>query len=89
VVWQSLLVDSVNVTFGHRLWWVDAFIGDVERGNPAVVVLLEHPLPDDELQRIAYEVGVSETAFVGAWATNGRCAGLRPPLRWISVATRR
>jgi len=77
VVWQSLLVDSVNVTFGHRLWWVDAFIGDVERGNPAVVVLLEHPLPDDELQRIAYEVGVSETAFV-------RRVGDQWSLRWFT-----
>ena len=77
MVWQSLLVDSVNVTFGHRLWWVDAFIGDVERGNPAVVVLLEHPLPDDELQRIAYEVGVSETAFV-------RRVGDQWSLRWFT-----
>jgi predicted PhzF superfamily epimerase YddE/YHI9 len=63
-MWQSLVVDSVDVTFGHRLWWVDTFIGDTERGNPAVVVLLEHALPDDELQTIAFETGVSETAFV-------------------------
>ena len=76
-MWQSLRVDSVNVTFGHRLWWVDAFIGDTERGNPAVVVLLEHPLPDEELQRIAYEVGVSETAFV-------RRVGDQWSLRWFT-----
>ena len=58
------MVENVNVTFGHRLWWVDAFIGDAERGNPAAVVLLESPVPDEQLQQIAFELGVSETAFV-------------------------
>ncbi len=76
-MWQSLRVDSVDVTFGHRLWWVDAFIGDVARGNPAVVVLLEHPLPDDEMQQIASELGVSETAFV-------RRVGDQWSLRWFT-----
>lgn len=65
------------MTFGHRLWWVDAFIGETERGNPAVVVLLEHPLPDDELQQIAAELGVSETAFV-------RRVGDQWSLRWFT-----
>jgi predicted PhzF superfamily epimerase YddE/YHI9 len=76
-VWQSLIVDSVKVAFGHRLWWVDAFIGDVERGNPAVVVLLERSLPDGELQQIASELGVSETAFV-------RRTGDQWSLRWFT-----
>jgi predicted PhzF superfamily epimerase YddE/YHI9 len=76
-MWQSLKVESVDVTFGHRLWWVDAFIGDNERGNPAVVVLLEHPLPDEELQRVAFELGVSETAFV-------RRVGDQWSLRWFT-----
>jgi predicted PhzF superfamily epimerase YddE/YHI9 len=76
-MWQSLKVESVDVTFGHRLWWVDAFIGEGERGNPAVVVLLEHPLPDDELQQIAFELGVSETAFV-------RRVGDQWSLRWFT-----
>ena len=76
-VWQSLVVDSVNVSFGHRLWWVDAFIGDAERGNPAVVVLLERPMEDRELQQIAFELGVSETAFV-------RRVGDTWSLRWFT-----
>ena len=76
-MWQSLMVESVDVTFGHRLWWVDAFIGESERGNPAVVVLLEHPLPDDELQQIALEMGVTETAFV-------RRVGDQWSLRWFT-----
>jgi predicted PhzF superfamily epimerase YddE/YHI9 len=57
-------MESVNVSFGHRVWWVDTFIDDNERGNPAVVVLLEHEVPDEELALIAYEMGVSESAFV-------------------------
>jgi predicted PhzF superfamily epimerase YddE/YHI9 len=76
-MWQSLKVESVDLTFGHRLWWVDAFIGESERGNPAVVVLLEHPLPDDELQQIAFEMGVSETAFL-------RRVGDQWSLRWFT-----
>ncbi|MGC2486792.1 MAG: PhzF family phenazine biosynthesis protein [Acidimicrobiales bacterium] len=71
------MVESVDVTFGHRLWWVDSFIGDGERGNPAVVVLLEHPLPDDEMQLIAFELSVSETAFV-------RQVGDQWSLRWFT-----
>jgi predicted PhzF superfamily epimerase YddE/YHI9 len=70
-------VELVNVSFGHRLWWVDAFIGDTERGGPAVVVLLERPLPDDELARIAYELDVSETVFV-------RRVGDAWTLRWFT-----
>ena len=76
-MWQSLKVESVDVTFGHRLWWVDAFIGETERGNPAVVVLLEHPLSNDELQKIAFELGASETAFV-------RRVGDQWSLRWFT-----
>ncbi len=76
-VWQALEVDSVNVAFGHRLWWVDAFIGEAERGNPAVVVLLERAMQDHELQQIAFELGVSETAFV-------RRVGDQWSLRWFT-----
>jgi predicted PhzF superfamily epimerase YddE/YHI9 len=70
-------VESVNVSFGHRLWWVDAFTGKSERGNPAVVILLERPLTDRELQQIAFELGVSETAFV-------RRVGDSWSLRWFT-----
>lgn len=70
-------MEFVNVAFGHRVWWVDAFVGDVERGNPAVVILLERELPDLELQQIAFEMGVSETAFV-------RRVGEQWNLRWFT-----
>lgn len=65
------------MSFGHRIWWVDAFIDEHERGNPAVVVLLERAVPDEELSLIAYEMGVSETAFV-------RKVGDAWSLRWFT-----
>ena len=68
---------SVNVSFGHQVWWVDAFIDENERGNPAVVVLLEREVPDAELALIAYEMGVSETVFV-------RQVGDAWSLRWFT-----
>lgn len=70
-------MENVNVTFGHRLWWVDAFIGEAERGNPAAVVLLERDLDDVAMQQIAFELGVSETAFV-------RRVGDQWNLRWFT-----
>jgi predicted PhzF superfamily epimerase YddE/YHI9 len=59
------------------LWWVDAFIGDHARGNPAVVVLLEAPLDSEVMQQIAFELGVSETAFL-------RRVGDAWSLRWFT-----
>jgi PhzF family phenazine biosynthesis protein len=45
------------------LYWIDAFTDRVFGGNPAAVVPLT-AWPDDEvLQKIAFENGVSETAF--------------------------
>jgi PhzF family phenazine biosynthesis protein len=44
-------------------FWVDAFTDHVFAGNPAGVVPLERWLPDDTMQHIARENGLSETAF--------------------------
>ncbi len=44
-------------------FWIDAFTDQVFSGNPAGVVPLEHWLPDDVMQRVAFENGLSETAF--------------------------
>ncbi|HSY53747.1 MAG TPA: PhzF family phenazine biosynthesis protein [Opitutaceae bacterium] len=45
------------------LYWLDAFTGEIFRGNPAAVVPLDAWLPDGLLQKIAFENGLSETAF--------------------------
>ena len=47
-----------------RAFQVDAFASGVFSGNPAVVVLLEEPLDDDILMKIARESFVPETAFL-------------------------
>jgi len=44
-------------------FWIDAFTDRVFGGNPAGVVPLERWLPDGIMQRIAFENGLSETAF--------------------------
>jgi len=43
---------------------VDAFAGEVFRGNPAAVCPLDSWLPDATLQNIAAENNLSETAFI-------------------------
>jgi predicted PhzF superfamily epimerase YddE/YHI9 len=61
-------------------FWVDAFTDRVFAGNPAGVVPLEHWLPDEAMQRIAFENGLSETAFFV-------CTGAaRFHLRWFTPA---
>jgi len=57
-------MSEISTDLGRRMWWVDAFIGEGARGNPAVVVLLEGELPTEHCQQIASELSVSETAFL-------------------------
>lgn len=48
----------------HKIFHVDAFTTTLFRGNPAAVVPIEGPWPDDAvLQGIAAENNLSETAF--------------------------
>ena len=61
-------------------FWVDAFTDRVFAGNPAGVVPLEHWLPDEVMQRIAFENGLSETAFFV------RTGADRFHLRWFTPA---
>jgi len=61
-------------------FWVDAFAGRVFAGNPAGIVPLERWLPDDVMSRIAFENGLSETAFFV------RTGADRFHLRWFTPA---
>jgi PhzF family phenazine biosynthesis protein len=61
------------------LTWVDAFTETRFGGNPAVVCLLPAPWRAEEMQALATELGVSETAFVVAGAQAGAY-----DLRWFS-----
>lgn len=60
------------------LFWVDAFTDRVFSGNPAAVIPLDAWLPDATMQQIAFENGLSETAFFV------RTGADRFHLRWFS-----
>ncbi len=62
------------------LYWVDAFTNKVFTGNPAAVVPLAQWPDDTQLQRIAFENGLSETAFIV------RTGPARFQLRWFTPA---
>jgi len=62
-----------------RIFQVDAFSSQVFSGNPAAICPLEEWLPDDQMQAIAGENNLSETAF---FVRNGNGYGLR----WFTPA---
>lgn len=43
---------------------VDSFTDEVFKGNPAAICILMDELPDETMQSIAKELGLSETAFI-------------------------
>jgi len=59
------------------LYWIDAFADAPFRGNPAAVCVLPAWEPDELLQAIAAENGLSETAFL-LWPADP------VPLRWFT-----
>jgi PhzF family phenazine biosynthesis protein len=61
-------------------YWVDAFTDRPFGGNPAAVVPLERWLPDAELQRLAAQHNLSETAYFVAEGAS------RHHLRWFTPA---
>ncbi|MBC6367799.1 PhzF family phenazine biosynthesis protein [Algoriphagus sp. AK58] len=58
---------------------VDAFTDKPFSGNPAGVCLLEHPLTKEQMQAIAMEMNLSETAFVEKTNEHGNFL-----LRWFT-----
>jgi PhzF family phenazine biosynthesis protein len=74
--------------------WVDAFTDRAFAGNPAAVCLLsatggaEAPMSEERMQSLAYELGISETAFVTPVVGPGGGGGGASPdtfaLRWFS-----
>src|SRR3984957_8386694 len=57
-----------------QLYQVDAFTGQLFRGNPAAICPLKEWLPDETLQAIAAENNLSETAY---YIPNGKTYALR------------
>jgi PhzF family phenazine biosynthesis protein len=71
---------KIENTMRLPLYWVDAFASRPFTGNPAGVVPLETWLDDASMQRIAFENGISETAFFV------RTGPARCHLRWFTPA---
>ena len=61
-------------------YWVDAFSDRLFAGNPAGVVPLNEWLPDQQMQQIAFENGLAETAFFTPAGAG------RYHLRWFTPA---
>jgi PhzF family phenazine biosynthesis protein len=49
---------------GTPLIWVDAFTDTPTHGNPAAICLLDVPADEEWMQRLAFELGLAETAYV-------------------------
>lgn len=47
-----------------KIWTVDAFASQAYSGNPAAVTIVEEFFSDEECQKIAAEMNLSETAFI-------------------------
>jgi PhzF family phenazine biosynthesis protein len=63
--------------------WVDAFTAVPFAGNPAAVCVTEDPLDESYMQSLAFEFGISETAFVSPLAQpEGEYS-----LRWFTPTT--
>ena len=70
-------------------FWVDAFTDQRFGGNPAGVCLLDGPADERWMQQLAFELGLSETAYLwpdGAHPDGGRPGGGRWSLRWFTPA---
>lgn len=64
----------------HNFYWIDSFTSSPFKGNPAAVCLCE-ALPDERwMQQLAYELNLSETAFVAPLGDSAYA------LRWFTPA---
>ncbi|HVX23561.1 MAG TPA: PhzF family phenazine biosynthesis isomerase [Acidimicrobiales bacterium] len=73
---------TVDVPF----FWVDAFTDRPFGGNPAGVCLLDRPADPRWMQRLAFELGLSETAYLWPGSSAGDSDGddHRWSLRWFT-----
>ena len=46
------------------IFTVDAFTNEPFKGNPAAVCILKEDIPTSLMQKIAFELNLTETAFV-------------------------
>ncbi len=61
-----------------KMYQIDAFTNELFKGNPAAVCLMEELLSDKEMQNIAMENNLAETAFVR------QIEGTKYSIRWFT-----
>lgn len=64
-----------------KMYQVDAFTDELFKGNPAAVVLLDDWLSAEQMQQVAAENNLSETAFIKQVAQNNY------QIRWFTPTT--
>ncbi len=62
----------------YNLYYVNAFSKNLFEGNPAGVFCIDNNISDEEMQKIATEIGYAETAFIKKLENN------EYSLRWFS-----
>ena len=55
---------NTNNSVKMKIYFVDSFTTEKFKGNPAAVCMPERELDNDTMQKIAAEIGFSETAFI-------------------------
>ncbi len=76
-------ISNNNCKVDYSLFFVDAFTDEAFKGNPAAVCLLEEDISDDLKQKIAFEIGFSETCF----AIQDKTKPENFNLRWFTPET--
>lgn len=62
---DNIILSLRNAGYNSMKYFiVDAFADSLFKGNPAGVCLLDHELPDNVMQSIAFENNLAETAFL-------------------------
>lgn len=56
--------DNKRRAYSMKIWIVDAFTNKPYAGNPAAVTIVDEFPNDEECQKIAAEINLSETAFI-------------------------
>ena len=70
--------DNKRRAYNMKIWIVDAFTNKPYAGNPAAVTIVDEFPNDEECQKIAAEINLSETAFIKPLVEN------KFHLRWFT-----
>jgi hypothetical protein len=77
ILWLSIIATDIkSAIMNLKIYQVDAFASAIFHGNPAAVCPLEAWLAKEQMQNIAMENNLAETAFFVKEEDGYACAGL-------------